>query len=68
MRQCEVAELPGRGEALGSERLTDAGLGVIRTMEVEVNPPRSVIVEQVVIQIPRIDAESEHTGCHVVER
>ena len=68
MIEREVAEFAGPGQALGAERLTDPGLGVIGAMEVKMNPPRAVVVIQVVIQVPRVGAEGEGAGGHVVER
>lgn len=66
--ESDVAELAGGGQAICAERLANAGLGVIRTMNVEMEPPRTVVVVQVMIRVPRIDAESERIGRHDAER
>ena len=67
MSQGDVSEFPGCGNALRPERLPDAGLSEIGTMDMEVYPPCPVIVKQMVIQIPRVGAEREDVGFHVEE-
>jgi hypothetical protein len=37
-------------------------------MDVEMNPPRSIIVVEVMITVPQICAEREGIGSHDVER
>ena len=64
----EVPEFAGSGQTLRAERFTDAGFGVVRMVDVEMNPPRSVIVVEVMIKIPQISAESRRVSGHDVER
>lgn len=37
-------------------------------MDMEINPPRAIVVKQVVIQVPRVRAESECAERHGLER
>ena len=45
----EVPEFAGLGQTLRAERFTDAGFGVVRMVDVEMNPPRAVVVVEVMI-------------------
>ena len=57
VRERHIPEFTGDGEATGAQGLADAGLGVVRMMDVEMNPPRSIVIIEVMIAIPRIGAE-----------
>jgi hypothetical protein len=37
-------------------------------MDVEMNPPRSIVIVEMMIPVPRIYAERERIGSHEVER
>ncbi len=62
MGEDEVAEFAGFRQALRAERLSDAGLGVVRMVDVKMNPPCTVVVVQVMIQIPQVGAEGRLVG------
>jgi hypothetical protein len=64
----EVAQFTGRGQAPCAEGLADSFFSEIWTVNVEMDPPRSVVVIQVMIKVPRISAESQGVGRHVVQR
>lgn len=62
VREGEVTEFACLSQATRAKRLTDSFFGVVGTMDVEMNPPRTVVVVQVMIPIPRIGAESKRAG------
>jgi hypothetical protein len=64
----EVAQFTGRGQAPCAEGLADSFFSEIWTVNVEMDPPRSVVVIQVMIKVPRISAEGQGVGRHDVQR